>query len=134
MNVLLSIKPKYAEAILKGEKQYEFRKVIFKDRKVERIYIYSSSPVKRIVGVFVVGDIIEDHPKRIWKKCKEKSGINEEDFFNYFNGNEKGYAIRIDNLEPVEYPIDPKSLSSDFIPPQSFCYFDFPSIGGQRDG
>ena len=134
MNVLLSIKPKYANAILNGEKEYEFRKVIFKDRNVERVYIYSSSPVKKIVGIFIVGDIIEDHPKRIWKKCHKKSGVEKEDFFDYFNGSEKGYAIKIDNLEPIEDPIDPRSLTSDFVPPQSFCYFDIPSIGGQRDG
>jgi type I restriction enzyme S subunit len=30
MDVLLSIKPKYVDAILKGEKKYEFRKIIFK--------------------------------------------------------------------------------------------------------
>ncbi|MDD2666585.1 MAG: hypothetical protein PHD13_05310 [Methanocellales archaeon] len=131
MNVLLSIKPKYANAILSGEKEYEFRKVIFKDRNVERVYIYSSSPVKRIVGVFIVGDIIEGHPERIWERCQKKSGINKEDFFNYFNGSEKGYAIKIDDLETIEDPIDPRSLSSDFVPPQSFCYFDTLSIGGQ---
>jgi len=130
MNVLLSIKPKYANAILNGEKEYEFRKVIFKDRNVEKIYIYSSSPVKKIVGVFIVGDIIEDHPKRIWKRCRNKSGIEKEDFFTYFNGSEKGYAIKIDELEQIEEPIDPRSYNQNFVPPQSFCYFDMPSIGG----
>ena len=134
MNVLLSIKPKYANAILNGEKEYEFRKVIFKDKNVEKVYIYSSSPVKKIVGVFIVGDIIEDHPERIWNRCQKKSGIAKEDFFTYFNGSEKGYAIEITHLKVIENSIDPRDISENFAPPQSFCYFDMPTLGGLCDG
>ncbi len=128
MNVLLSIKPKYVNAILNGKKEYEFRKVIFKEKNVEKVYMYSSSPVKKIVGVFIVGGIIEDHPKQIWKKCHSKSGIAKEDFFAYFNNHDKGYAIKIVDPKPIEGPIDLKRISQDFIPPQSFCYFSIPSI------
>jgi len=134
MNVLLSIKPKYASAILDGKKEYEFRKAIFRDKNVEKAYIYSSSPVKKIVGVFTVGGIIEDHPKRLWEKCWRKSGMAEDDFIAYFSGREKGYAIKIENLEPMDEPIDPRSLYRDFVPPQSFYYFDMPAMGGTEDG
>ncbi len=61
MNVLLSIKPKYVNEIINGNKRYEFRKVIFRNRNVTTVYIYSSSPEKQIVGSFEIGDIIEDH-------------------------------------------------------------------------
>jgi type I restriction enzyme S subunit len=54
MNVLLSIKPKYANQIVKGNKKYEFRKSVFKNRDLEMVYIYSSSPVKRIIGAFAI--------------------------------------------------------------------------------
>lgn len=134
MNVVLSMKPKYANAILNGEKEYEFRKVIFRDTCVQKVYIYSSSPVQKIVGTFTVGDIIEDHPARLWKRCRDKSGITEEDFFTYFNDSMKGYAIKIDEPEPMENPIDPRNIIRDFVPPQSFCYIDIPLIGGQVDG
>jgi predicted transcriptional regulator len=74
MNVLLSIKPKYVEEILNGNKKYEFRKSIFKCKeKLEMIYIYSSSPVKKVVGAFVIESIIEDHPKVLWEKFKQFS-------------------------------------------------------------
>ena len=36
MDVLLSIKPKYVDAILKGEKKYEFRKIIFKNKNIKK--------------------------------------------------------------------------------------------------
>ena len=41
MNVLLSIKPKYANQILNGNKRYEFRKSVFKNRNLDVVYIYS---------------------------------------------------------------------------------------------
>jgi len=52
MNVLLSVKPKYTEKILEGEKKYEFRRAIFKKQNIEKVYIYSSSPVSKIVAAF----------------------------------------------------------------------------------
>ena len=58
MDVILSIKPKHVEKILSGEKQYEFRKQIFKNPEVENIFIYASSPVKKIVAVFRPAKII----------------------------------------------------------------------------
>ena len=126
MNVLLSIKPKYVEEILKGKKKYEFRKVIFRCKEdLEMVYIYSSSPVKKIVGAFVIEDIIEDHPEFLWEKFKDFSGINDErEFFNYFGANKIGFAIEIGDLEVFKSPADPRVLIPDFVPPQSFCYID----------
>jgi predicted transcriptional regulator len=53
MNVLLSIKPKYVKAILNGTKKYELRKSAFRCKEdIERVYIYATSPVKKIVGIY----------------------------------------------------------------------------------
>src|SRR4030067_2461175 len=126
MNVLLSFKPKYVEEILNGNKKYEFRKVIFKCRdELGMVYIYSSSPVKKIVGAFVIENIIEDHPEVLWAQFKEFSGINnEKEFFSYFGANKKGFAIEIGDLEIFENPADPRLLIPGFVPPQSFRYID----------
>ena len=93
MNVLLSIKPTFVERIFNGEKLYEFRKVIFKKDKIDHIYIYSSYPVKKIVGRFEIGGIIEDSPDRLWETCNGSSGLNYQEFFSYFSDKDRGYAI-----------------------------------------
>ena len=125
MNVLLSIKPKYVEEIMNGNKRYEFRKSIFRCREdVELVYIYSTSPVKKIVGVFTIETIIEDHPRNLWEKFKEFSGIGDEEFFSYFGRCKKGFAIGIGNVEVFEDPIDPKNFIPGFVPPQSFRYVE----------
>jgi len=122
MNVLLSVKPKYAEAILKGEKKYEFRKTLFKRKDVQKILIYSSSPVKRIVASFEAGEILDERPKKLWDECRHGAGIGKDEFFKYYQNKDRGYAIRIHNLRKFEEPVDPKELDSEFVAPQSFCY------------
>ncbi len=126
MNVLLSIKPKYVNEIVNGNKRYEFRKSVFRKRdNVDRVYIYASAPVKRIVGAFTIKTIMEEHPEELWRICKEFSGISEVEFFDYFRDRDKSYAIEIGMLELFD-PIDPKDRIPDFSPPQSFCYTDEP--------
>jgi len=124
MDVILSIKPKYVDAIMRGEKKFEFRKNIFKNKKINYVYIYASSPIKRIVGYFRIQRIIEDNPESLWNRFKDRSGINDDEFFKYFKDNRKGFAIEIGDLEKFKNPIDPKKTIPDFIPPQSFCYLE----------
>jgi predicted transcriptional regulator len=123
--VLLSIKPKYVRAILDGTKQYEFRKQIFRDRSRETVFIYSSSPEKKIVASFRIGEIVEGHPGYLWEEFRDVSGLSEPEFFEYFTGKENGYAIRIDELEQFAEPMDPYMMFERFVPPQSFCYVDY---------
>ena len=124
MSALLSIKPKYVEAIVKGYKRYEFRKSIFRKEKIEVVYMYSTTPVKKIVGFFRVGRIIEDHPERLWNQLKRFSGLNYIEFFRYFEGKERGFAIEIKSVEEFKTPIDPRDFVPNFVPPQSFYYLD----------
>lgn len=125
MNVLMSIKPAYVEKIINGSKKYEFRKVIFRaPLEIEKIFIYSSSPVKKIIGTFTIGKIIKGTPKELWNQCSDFAGIKNECFFNYFWNKQQGFAIKIENLKIFSKSIDPYSLITDFKAPQSFCYID----------
>ena len=125
MNVLLSIKPKFVEEIKQGRKKYELRKKIFKIQdEIENVYIYSTSPVKRIVGMFNIKRIIEDHPRSLWNKFHNFLGINKKEFFEYFREREKGFAIEITNALFFDKQIDPQKIFSEFVPPQSFCYLN----------
>ena len=125
MNVLLSIKPKYVKQIRKGNKKYEFRKVIFNKEnidKIEQVYIYSTFPIKKIVARFSIKKIFEEHPKKLWEICKDHSGLEKEEFYKYFKDRKRGYAIQIKNIEFFNNPIDPFLNISNFSPPQSFYY------------
>ena len=83
MNVLMSIKPEFADKILLKEKLYEFRKSSF-GRDVSKIFIYSTAPRKEIVGYFTPSKIITDSPEDLWNSYREVSGISISDFFKYY--------------------------------------------------
>jgi predicted transcriptional regulator len=122
MKILLSIKPKYIEKIKEGIKKYEFRKETFKKRHSNEVFVYSSSPVQKIIGKFKIGKILEDSPERLWEQLSDCAGIEEKDFFEYFHGKTKGFAIEITDFIVFETPIDPKILDPNFVPPQSYSY------------
>ena len=49
--ILLPIKPQFVEEIRNGNKLYEYRKVIHKDSSINKLLIYASYPIKKIVAV-----------------------------------------------------------------------------------
>ena len=124
MNVLLSIRPKYAEAITEGRKSFEFRKSIFKHHCIERVYLYATRPVSKVVGSFRVGEIISREPRLLWEELGRFSGVSSTEFFTYFKDNDIGFAIEIRDLELFQPPIDPSLLIERFTPPRSFRYID----------
>jgi len=128
MNVILSIKPKYVQSILSGVKRYEFRKSIFSEKYVKEAYIYVTAPTKRIVGQFEIGGIIRDSPECLWDRLGPLSGMNEAEFFGYFQETRIGSAIEIKHVEIFDPQYDPKELIPGFKPPQSFCYLKYSLI------
>lgn len=123
MNVLLSIKPEYVEKIFSGEKQFEYRKAIFK-LNVRKIIVYSTKPVGMIVGEFQIDGILEEEPQIIWEKTKDHSGVDEAFFYRYFEGKKKAYAIRVGSKTLYKNPLDPYVIYESFTPPQFFRYID----------
>ena len=123
MKILLSIKPKYVEKILSGKKCYEFRKAIFKNKNIKTIIIYSTSPVKKIVGEVEIEDILKDSPEKIWLKTREKSGIDKKFFNEYFKEKEIAYAIKIKNPKKYDRGVTLSEYDKNIKQaPQSFLY------------
>lgn len=125
MNALLAIKPEFANKILSGDKEYEFRRSSFKNAQdIDFVYLYSSSPVMKIVGGFSTDRIVEANPSQLWQLFNEQAGIDYDRFMEYFDEVETGYAIQIDDTYQFEEPIDPKEVFDEFSAPVSFLYLD----------
>lgn len=120
MIVLLSIKPEFAWLIFDGTKKFEYRKTIFK-RKVEKVIVYASSPVSKVIGEFTIEEVLFEELGELWSKTQHHSGISEQFFYSYFTNRDKGYAIRIGEFTVYE---DPQPLHDTYgvHPPQSFAY------------
>ena len=119
---LLSIRPPFAEAILRGEKRYEFRRTMFA-RQVDVILMYVTAPVQRVVAEFDVASIISEPLSELWHHTREYAGINEDLFYGYFDGVDRGHAIAIGEVRVYDSPFCPVEHLG-LRPPQSFVYLD----------
>lgn len=108
--------------IFDGQKLYEFRKKVFNRLDVDKVYVYASKPISKIVGYFTIKRIIEDTPSMVWKLTHEYGGISKKQFNDYFKGFKIAHAVEIDEVVELDTPIDPRTVIKNFIPPQNFMY------------
>lgn len=122
-SVLMSIKPQYAMAIASGEKMIEFRKRPLA-KSVNRIYVYASAPLKRIIGYFDVSDVVCDTPTALWNCFSSIGCIEKKNYFDYYSNNEYAYGIKIKQYHALNKCKNPVMFSGSFTPPQSFMYIN----------
>ncbi|MFJ7646888.1 ASCH domain-containing protein [Lysinibacillus sp. NPDC097279] len=122
MKVLLSIKPEFVEKIFSGEKQFEYRRIIFKNPDVDTVIVYSTMPVGKIVGEFKIQSILNLNIEDLWTATKSQSGLNYSFYKSYFHDKDKGYAIKIDNVKKYTKPLSLSQVHKNLKAPQSFCY------------
>ncbi|MGV3629788.1 MAG: hypothetical protein ACO1O6_01205 [Bacteroidota bacterium] len=121
MKVLLSIKPIFANKIFDGSKKFEFRRVVFKNTTVNKVIVYASAPVSRVIGEFEIEKVIKNDIDILWNQTKEYSGISKDYFDSYFEGKREGYAIKIKKVLLYKNSLDIKE-HFDMSPPQSYAY------------
>src|SRR5882672_10111026 len=124
---LMSIRPKYAQLIVEGQKTFEFRRLCISS-DVVAILIYATAPVRRLVGIASVGTIVEAAPSRLWRLIGSNGGISRRELLSYFHGRKKGFAISLRAVRRFPKPLSPGKYLKGFRPPQSFQYFELSKI------
>lgn len=119
---LLSIKPRFAEAILAGTKRVEFRRRRLADT-VRHIVVYSTQPVGTVVGSCGVSGQLSATPDELWSAVGDVGGISREEFDTYFEGAVQAVAILLEKPSRLS-PHRAVSLNDlgAARPPQSFQY------------
>ena len=121
--VLLPIKPKYVSLIMSGEKRYEFRKVKPKREGINKMIIYATSPIMKVVGEVEVLDILYDEKELVFSKTKDNPELDKDAFFRYFKNSKDACAYKIGNVTKYDHYKDLKDLNINYVP-QSFIYLD----------
>ena len=123
MRVLLSVKKKYCDLILKGVKQFEFRKRLpNKLQKGDQIALYCTQPTSSVVAYVNVTDIIRASPGQLWKRTSFAAGIDHRFFSAYFGDISQANAIQIGTIHRLENPLSLETLRGNKMPPQSYLY------------
>nr|WP_225612447.1 helix-turn-helix domain-containing protein [Paracoccus sp. PAR01] len=124
-DVVLSIKPVYSEKILAGMKTVELRRrfpIVVPNGALA--YIYSSSPVKAMVGIASIRDVLKLPVEQIWTEFERTAFIERPLFDKYFEGLDHGYALVFGDVKSFSRPLPLHELREKFgfEPPQSFLY------------
>ncbi len=121
--ILMSINPEYVDEILVGRKKYEYRKIKAKRNHVDKIIIYCTSPVMKVVAEIDVLGVIEDKPENVWNNTKNYAGISKTKYDKYFKNKDIAIAYELGEVFRYDTPKDLKEFGINFIP-QSFAYID----------
>jgi len=124
-DVVLSVRPHYSDKIFSGVKTVELRRrfPVAAPRGITA-YIYSTSPVRAMIGSTEINKVVKLPVEDIWKKFHEMAQIDRTDFDEYFSGLKEGFALQIGNPRSFTRPINLSELRErfGFEPPQSYLY------------
>ena len=125
-NLLISVRPKFAIRIMSGKKIVELRRLRPKASSGDNLLFYISSPDKSLGAIAKIQKITNSSLDILWEEVKEKASVTHEEFLNYFEGKESGYAIYFSNIEKFHNPIELTNIQKlipGFTAPQTFRYF-----------
>jgi F-type H+-transporting ATPase alpha chain len=120
--LLLSINPEHVENILDGKKTYEYRKRSCK-RKVDKIVIYSTAPIKKIVGEVDVLDVIEMDKEELWNITEEGAGITKKFYDKYYVDKDIAVAYKLGKVKEYKKSKTLNDIGVS-IAPQSYMYIE----------
>ena len=126
--MLLSIRPKYADLVLRGAKLVEIRRKFAEKWLGQRATLYATRPVGALVGEATMSAITSAPPEEVWAEYGSVLGCEKAEFDLYVQGCERVCAIEL--IDVLPYPdrisLDQIThiLKEDLRPPQSYCHFN----------
>jgi predicted transcriptional regulator len=122
--LLLSLRPRYASAILSGEKTTELRRRPVNALPGTPIILYASSPVMAVVGTARLADVHSCSPQTAWRRNHDTLGLTRQEFDTYLEGASTAYLLQLCRVQILNEPLPLHHLRQQgpFQPPQSFRY------------
>ncbi len=124
-NMLMAIQPRWADAILSGEKKWEYRRVTMNIKPGARLFLYATGELHAIVGEVVIEKILNEPIDALIEHTMREVLETPEHLREAFAGHEIGHALKVKN--PIRYKM-PFTLAAireqipRFVPPQGFYY------------
>ena len=125
--VVLSLKPRFAEAILAGDKTVELRRTAPKIEVPTLALLYATTPVRALLGTCIVTDVESADLALLWRGHGSRCALNYHEFQRYFEGVEVGTALTLAQPRSLSSKVplqDLRAKPTGFRPPQSFAYVD----------
>lgn len=121
-SILISIRPRFADLILAGAKRVELRRSA-PIQEICSMAIYSSAPIKTLVALVEIVEVVEASTSRLWAIARDNGGgLTRSELRSYYSGKKSGFAFMLGKVRKLEPPVDPRLIFPKFTPPQSFRY------------
>lgn len=125
--LFLSLRPRFADLLLNGDKSVELRRVRPDVAPGTSVLLYASSPMMKLVGRAEVEEVKVAPVRQIWREHGRETGINQSEYDAYFEDLDEAVAIKLVNIRRLDKPRPLKDLRNSlagFQPPQSYRYLD----------
>jgi predicted transcriptional regulator len=122
-NILISVRPKYLESMLSGEKRVELRRRTLRINPGTHVWIYGKAPHSAVSAVATVGGIVSARPPELWRKWGNQAGVTKQEFDAYFAETSLAWAMLLDQVYALPHVVTLAALrqySNPFHPPQFF--------------
>jgi predicted transcriptional regulator len=122
--LLLSLRPRFADAILSGSKTVELRRRPVNAQSGTPVILYASSPTRAIVGTARLREVSVLSHDDAWRAHHHTLGLTRGEFDAYLDGSEYAYLLLLHRVCTLDRPLPLTDLRQDgpFQPPQSFRY------------
>jgi predicted transcriptional regulator len=117
---IISIRPKFAEAIVSGQKTMELRRRIPSIGVGTRLWIYATKPVGAVIGSATLDRIIRGLPQQVWSEGGDQAGVDREAYDVYFDGAPEAIGLVLKDIrrgQPVSIE-KLRAIRAGFHPPQ----------------
>jgi predicted transcriptional regulator len=136
-SALLSVKPRFADALLDGLKTVEIRRRRAHLADGSLCLLYASSPLRALVGVIRVRETDTDTAEALWTRYGELAAISRAEFDTYLRGSTRPCAIVIEAAVRFPHAIALAELrrrQNDFVTPQSYRFLRAGELAALTNG
>jgi predicted transcriptional regulator len=134
---LLSVRPRFARALLNGSKTVEIRRRQAHIPDGAICLLYASSPVRALVGAVSVGAIDTDLPDVLWSRWGGCTGLQRDEYDDYLTNSVKACAIVVSGVVAFPRPVALSELRrrhSRFVTPQSYRFLGTDELASVLNG
>ncbi|MGW8789381.1 ASCH domain-containing protein [Streptomyces althioticus] len=122
--MLLSVHPRFANAILAGSKTVEVRRQRVAAPPGTPVLLYATAPTMAVVGMARIAAIHVATPSEVWSAHRGQTGITRREYDAYMSGARQASGLTMENPVSFDEPVSLNALRSagSFHPPQSYRY------------
>ncbi|MEU2146407.1 MULTISPECIES: ASCH domain-containing protein [Streptomyces albovinaceus subgroup] len=122
--MLLSVHPRFANAILAGSKTVEVRRQRVAAPPGTPVLLYATAPTMALVGMARITSIHVASPKDVWSAHRTQTGITRHEYDAYMDGAAQASGLTLEDPVSFDEPVPLSALraAGTFHPPQSYRY------------